>query len=264
MDEASKPRRALWKGAISFGLVNIPVSMYPMFGKYSVRFFNLCRADHAPLKNRRWCEQEQKEVPREGIEKGCEISKGTFVTLTPQDLDSIRLKHAKTIDIKQFTDSYAIDPSYFEKAYQLVPEPHGEKAFSLLREVLKLTGKAAIGKFVFRNREYLALMRQHGGGITLSTMHYPEELVDLSALRKPEPALTDEERGLALALVEAMTQPLDLSRFRDEYGEAFRKLVEAKAGGAQLAPPEKLAEIQVLLDALRASVDEKKKAVQGG
>lgn len=264
MDEPAKQRRALWKGAISFGLVNIPVSMYPMFGKYSVRFFNLCQHDRTPLKNRRWCEAEQKEVPREGVEKGFEISKGSFITLTPQDLDSIRLKHAKTIDIKQFADSYAIDPSYFEKAYQLVPEPHGEKAFSLLREVLRLTGKAAVGKFVFRNREYLALMRQHGAGIALSTMHYPEELIDLSALRKPEPTLTDEERRLALALVEAMTQPLDLSRFRDEYREAFRKLVESKAGGSQLVPPEKLAEIQGLLDALRASVEEKKKAVEGG
>lgn len=258
------PKRALWKGSISFGLVSIPVSMHTMYRKYSPRFAVLCSRDHFPLKYRRWCEREQREVPWEETEKGYEISKGRFMPLSKQDLDSVRLKHAKSIDIRQFTDSYSLDPACFGKSYYLVPEPAGEKSFHLLREALALTGKAAIGKFVYRNREYLALLRQHLNGITLSTMHYPEELVDVSSLLAEAPKFTDEERRLALALVEVMTHPLDLAKFRDEYREAFQRLMEAKASGTPLQP-EKIAEIQGLLDALRASVEEKKRAeAQGG
>ena len=226
--------RPLWKGAISFGLVNIPVGLYSATKSTEKVKFNLLRdSDHSPIRYKRIAETDGTEVPWEHIVKGYEYEKGQFVVLTDEDFERVEIKSSQIIDIKEFVDLKDIDPRFFDEPYFLAPEKSGAKAYSLLREALERSGKVGISKVVIRPpREHLAAVKPLDGGLTLELMHFADELRDLSELDIPKPAIGPKELNMAKSLVDSMSDHWAPERFHDEYREALMKLIEQKVKSA--------------------------------
>lgn len=231
--------RPIWKGAISFGLVNIPVSLYP--GTKSTRKveFDMLRADDlSPIRYKRVAEADGKEVPYEQIVKGYEYEKGNYVVVTKEDFERVAIKSTQIVDIKEFVDVSEIDPRYFDEPYMMAPEKGGAKAYALLREALKETGKAGIAKVVLRPpREKLAAVKPLNGVLFLETMHFANELREPSELDIPDADAGRKEMDMATSLVKTMSGKWDPEKYQDEYREALMELIEqkAKAGGKPVA-----------------------------
>ncbi len=258
--------RAIWKGAISFGLVTIPIKVYPAIKKEKISFTSLCPHCKQPIKHKRWCPHCNKEVGYEELLKGYKIAKDKYVILTKKDLEGIKLKTTKCIEIYEFVDLNQIDPIYFETAYYIVPDELGIKAYSLFAEALRLSNKAAIGKVVMRNKEYVVLLRAYKKGIAMHILHYLGEVRNIEELEeiKGLVTLTEQEINLALALIEKMSsKELDLSRYKDRYTEMLKELIQAKIKGEELVKEEEKEEAKAadLMDALKQSIQiiEKKK-----
>ncbi|MGC9200578.1 MAG: Ku protein [Candidatus Aenigmatarchaeota archaeon] len=258
--------RAIFSGAISFGLVHIPIKIYSATESKGIKLHMLCPECHSPLEYKRWCPKCQKEVSWQNIEKGFKISKDKYVILKKEDLEKIKLPTSKTIDIKTFVDISQIDPILFEKSYFVVPSEGGEKPYSLFVEALRLSNKAAIGKVVMRQKEYLVALRPFKKGIVMHVLYYLEEVKDIEKLPELEKlvVVSKEELELAKALIENLTQEeFDLSKFKDEYAEALKELIKAKMEGREFSLEKKKGaeEAKSLMEMLKASVEsvEKKK-----
>jgi len=252
-----RARKALWKGFVTIAFVSIPVSLYPLYLERGIHFNLLCGKCLTPLRNKRWCEKCEREVPWEEVVKGYRIARNEYVVIKKEDLEKLPLKSAKSIEILQFVASYTLDPIYFDRSYYLLPEKGGERAFFIFLEVMEEMERAAIGKFTFRNREELVLLRPHKGGLILTVLHYPEEIVNIEKI--PELAQTvkieKEERRLARELVDGLTKEFDLSNYKDEYLEAFRQLIEHKVAGKEIAKPPEVKKVKSLMEALKRSVE---------
>jgi DNA end-binding protein Ku len=256
--------RAIFSGAISFGLVHIPIKIYSATETKEIEFHMLCPECHTPLEYKRWCPKCEKEVPWQAVEKGFKIAKDRWVILKKEELQKIKLPSTKTIDIQAFVDISQIDPIFFEKSYYVVPEEGGEKPYSLFVEALRLANKAAIGKIVMREKEYLVALRPFKRGITMHILYYLGEIRDIEKLPELERlvVVSKEELELAKALIEKLTEEeLDLSKFKDEYTEALKKLIRAKAEGKEFMMEEErpVEAAKSLMEALKASVEQAKK-----
>jgi DNA end-binding protein Ku len=234
--------RAIWKGSISFGLVNIPVGLYAATRSSSAVKFKLLRQqDHSPVRYKRVAEADGAEVPWDQIVKGYEYQKEQFIVLDENDFERVDLPTKQTVDIKEFVQLSEIDPMFFDQPYFLAPERGGDKAYALLRESLRRTGKAAIAKVVIKTREHLAAVKPHGDALVLELMHFADELADPAELKLPqEVALSKKELGMAESLIESMTGPWEPARYQDEYKNALLEVIQEKieAGGREL-PAEK-------------------------
>lgn len=233
--------RAIWKGAISFGLVNIPVGLYSATKPANeVKFRMLRDTDLSPIHYKRVAEQDGKEVPWEHIVKGYEFSKGEFVTLTEKDFERANLKSKQTIDIKEFVALSEIDPMFFDQPYFLAPEKGGAKAYALLREALQRSEKVGIAKVVIKTREHVAAVKPHGNALVLELMHFADELADPNDLALPSGDVGKRELDMALSLIEGLSEAWDASKYHDEYRECLLQMIEEKvaAGGKEL-PHEK-------------------------
>lgn len=232
--------RPLWKGAISFGLVNIPVALYPATqSKQKVDLDMLRDSDHSRIRYKRVAETDGKEVPWEHIVKGYEHSKGEYVVLEPEDFKRVQLKSNQMIEIKEFVDMADIDSRYFDQPYFLVPEKTGAKAYALLHEALAQSKKVGIAKVVIRPpREHLAAVRAVDGVLMMELLHFPDELRSPKELEIPKHETGKKELDMALTLVKSMAGKWDPAKYHDEYREALMQLIEekAKAGGKKLAP----------------------------
>jgi DNA end-binding protein Ku len=256
--------RAIFKGAISFGLVHIPIKIYTAAETKEIEFHMLCPDCHTPLEYKRWCPKCEKEVPWQNIEKGFKISKERWVILKKEELQKIKLPTTKTIDIQAFVDISQIDPILLEKSYYVVPEEGGEKPYSLFVEALRLANKAAIGKVVMREKEYLVCLRPFKRGLVMHVLYYLGEIRDIEKLPELERlvVVSKEELELAKALVNQLTEEeLDLSKFKDEYTEALKRLIKAKIEGKEFAVKEEkpVEAAKSLMEALKASVEHVKK-----
>jgi DNA end-binding protein Ku len=250
----------MWRGAISFGMVAIPVRMYLATESKSVSFRLLCPTCHQPIKNRRWCENEQREVAWNEVVRGFEVSKDEFVVIDDKDLDNLPLPTAHTIEILEFVPDEEIDAGLFVKsAYYLEPEAVGVKPYYLLKKALEDAGKVAIGKIALRDREHLCRIAMHGKGIVLNTLHWPDEIRDMGELSLPEEEVEVRKQELAMArmLIENLSADFDPTRYRDEYREAVMAVVEAKAEHREVERPAEVEPPKVmdLMAALKASVD---------
>jgi DNA end-binding protein Ku len=197
--------RAIWKGSISFGLVNIPVGLYSATRPASeIKFRMLRDGDNSPVKYKRVAEADDKEVPWEHIVKGYEFEKGNFVVLTEEDFNRVNIKSNQTVDIKEFVALDEIDPMFFDQPYFLAPEKGGDKAYGLLRDALQRSHKVGIAKVVIRTREHIAAVKPLGNALVLELMHFAEELADPKSLRLPssEPG----KKEMAMAAMEPMTK----------------------------------------------------------
>ncbi len=230
--------RAIWKGSISFGLVNIPIALYPATRREDLKFRLLRASDLSPVNYKRVAEKDGKEVPWGEIVKGYEYEKGKFVVLNEKDFQRVDLEATQTVDIKDFVEVEEIDPMYFYKPYYLEPQKGGDKAYALLRETLERTKKVGIAKVVIKTREYLAGVKPLKHALVLELMHFAEELSDAEKLNVPKKSAEPGKRELdmAKALVETMSSEWNPTKYKDEYRDALLEVIEEKveAGGKEI------------------------------
>jgi len=229
--------RAIWKGSISFGLVNIPIALYPATRKEELRFRLLRAKDLSPVNYKRVAEKDGREVPWDQIVKGYEYEKGKYVVLKDEDFQRVDLEATQTVDIQDFVKQEEIDPVFFYKPYYLEPQKGGDKAYVLLRETLEKTGKVGIAKVVIKTRQYLAGVKAENNVLLLELMHFAEELAETDKLHVPkkiEPG--KREVDMATDLVNSMSSKWDPKKYRDDYRDALMEVIEEKveAGGKEL------------------------------
>jgi DNA end-binding protein Ku len=251
--------RALWKGSIAFGLVNIPVELHTAVRDSRPRFRMLHADDKSPVRFERVCQREGKPVAWEELVKGFEYEKGRFVVLTKEDFKTAALEKSRTVDIRSFVKPDEIDDRFFESAYYLVPAKGGERAYALLREALKETGLVGIATIVLRNAQHLAALEVVGDALVLTLMRYAEELVDIGEYHFPAAKdIRKPELQMARTLVENLADTWDPSQYTDEYRENLMKIIKAKLKGKEAhlvehAEPRN-AEVVDLMERLRQSL----------
>jgi DNA end-binding protein Ku len=229
--------RAIWKGSISFGLVNIPIALYPATRKEEMKFRMLRKTDLSPINYKRVAEKDGKEVPWDQIVKGYEYEKGKYVILKEEDFQRVDLEATQTVDIQDFVDLEEIDPMYFYKPYYLEPQKGGDKAYVLLRDSLKDTNKIGIAKVVIKTRQYLAGVKPEDAVLILELMHFADELADPSKLHVPKKLDAGKrEMDMAKALIGSMASKWDPEKYHDDYREAVMKVIEEKVehGGEEI------------------------------
>jgi DNA end-binding protein Ku len=255
--------RAIWKGAISFGMVTIPVKLYTATEQKDVRLRMLCKQHEAPIQEKRFCSEGGEELAWEELARGFEVSKNEFVVLDPEEIEAAKPESSTTIDIGDFVESADIDPVYFEKSYFLEPTEVGAKPFSLLKEALEETDRVAIARVTIRTRERLATVRAYEDTLILETMYWPDEIRSTGALDLPEGAeakVRAKELDMARSLVESLADKFRPESYADEYRSALEELIEQKMRGETRKAKRRKPEPKVidLMDALRASVEQAK------
>src|SRR6266705_1167607 len=221
--------RPTWKGSISFGLVYIPISVYPATREEKLSFRQLRKADLSPIKYKKVAEADMKEVPADQIVKGFEYEKGRYIILSDEDFEKVRIESTHSIDITDFVDLEQVDPKFFYKPYFLEAQKGGEKAYSLLHKALSGTGKSCIAKVVIANREYLAAAKPDGLFLILELMHFATEVLTPEELNRPVTQLSDKELKMAQALIDSMSSEWQPEKYRDQYREALMEVIEQKA-----------------------------------
>ena len=255
----------MWKGAVSFGMVSIPVRMYLATESKSVSFRSLCPCHQQPIKQKRHCSVTDDVLEWKDVLKGYELGKDRYVIIEDNDLDNLPLPTARTLDITEFVDASQIDDElYLRNAYYLEPETTGVKPFYLLKEALEEAGRVAVGKIAFHDREHMATLRPHGKGVVVNTLHWPDEIRSMDELNLPEEEIKIDQREMAMAkmLIDNLTEEFDPARYHDEYREALQRVAEAKAEGQVIevsaeAPAPKVMD---LMAALKASVEASKRS----
>ncbi|KAB8180245.1 Ku protein [Microbispora catharanthi] len=259
--------RSIWKGAISFGLVTIPVKLYSATEQKDVAFHQVHREDGGRIKYKRVCSVDGEEVPYADIAKGYELATGEMVVLTDEDFADLPLTSSRRIDVLQFTPADQIDPIYFAKSYYLEPDGQGAKPYVLLRDALERSGQVAVVKVALRQRESLAALRVRDGVFVLETMLWPDEIreADFGFLEE-DVDVRPQELKMAESLIDTMVADFDPAEYKDAYREALQEVIEAKVAGKEVVAPEAPAEAGPAVDlmaALRASVEAAKRERQG-
>jgi DNA end-binding protein Ku len=259
--------RSMWKGAISFGLVMIPVKLYTATEQRDVTFRQVHAADGGRIRFRRVCELDGEEVPYADVAKGYELEDGRMVVLTDEDFANLPLPTARSIEVLNFAPADQIDPILMNRSYYVEPEKAGTRAYAVLRDALEQSGRVAVARVALRQRESLATLRAQDGALVLETLLWPDEVraADFPFLDE-DVETRPQELKMATSLIDSMTEDFHPEQYHDNYREALEELVEAKAAG--LAPPEPeerpAAEPVSLLDALQASLDAAGKDRTGG
>ena len=256
--------RSMWKGAVSFGMVSIPVRMYLATESKSVSFRSLCPCHQQPIKQKRHCSVTDDVLEWKDVLKGYELGKDRYVIIEDSDLDNLPLATARTLDITEFVDANEIDDElYLKSAYYLEPEKTGLKPFYLLKEALEEAGRVAVGKIAFHDREHMATLRPHGKGVVVNTLHWPDEIRSMDELNLPEEEIKIDQREMAMAkmLIDNLTEEFDPARYHDEYREALQRVAEAKADGQviEVASEAPAPRVMDLMAALKASVEASKR-----
>lgn len=230
--------KPIWKGAIAFGLVNIPIRLYSGTETNELKTHLLWKKDMSRIRYQRVAESTGKEVPFDQIVKGYEVEDGQYVVLTDEELKEAAPEKSSTIDIQEFVNENEISSLYFEKPYYLEPDKGAAKAYALLREALEKSGKVGVAQFVLRNRESLCVLKPLDGGLVLNAMRFQSELRPMSELSLPsKEKLVPSEINLATQLIDGMTGTFDPAKYHDSYTEEVKKMVEAKAKGQKRAAP---------------------------
>jgi DNA end-binding protein Ku len=262
--------RAIWSGSISFGLLNVPVKLYSAVARRNIALREIRESDSARIKHRRVAEGTDEEVPYDEIVKAFEITPGNYVPLSKDEMSALAPERTRAIDVQDFVDLDEIDPIYFDSPYYLGPADGAEKAYSLLAAAMEASGKVAIARFVFRNKEHLAAIRTSGGVLTLTTMRFADEVVPASELEEvlPDkaPKVAKREREMAEQLIASLSTDFDPTAYRDEYREELLGLIERKAEGKEVVTPEseapqatKAPDLMAALEQSIAAVKDKKR-----
>jgi DNA end-binding protein Ku len=262
--------RAIWKGSISFGLVNIPIALYPATRREELKFRLLRKSDLSPVNYKRVAEKDGKEVSWDQIVKGYEYEKGKYIVLKDEDFERVDLEATQTVEIQDFVDVDEIDPMFFYKPYYLEPQKGGDKAYALLRDALKDSNKVGIAKVVIKTRQYLAGVKPEDGALVLELMHFADELADPGKLHVPKKTeVGKREINMAKSLIDSMSSTWNPKKYRDDYREALMEVIEEKveAGKKEIETkpkkPPKPTKVIDLVSVLQKSLEQtgaKKKA----
>lgn len=255
--------RPVWTGAITFGLVNVPVRLYTATESKRVRFRELRRGTDERIRHRRVGESSGEEVPSEEIVKGYELDDDRYVVIDPEELESVQPEKSSAISLEDFVDLAEIDPIYFDRTYYVAPpdRPEAKRAYALLHRAVADAAKVGIGRFVMRNKEHLVAIRPSDGALVLETMYFADEIRERKAIdglpveEEPEP----RELDVAKQLVDSLSSGWAPERYRDTYREAVLELVERKAEGEEVTIERPEAEPETsedIMDALRASLEQ--------
>ncbi|MDQ0351695.1 DNA end-binding protein Ku [Alkalibacillus filiformis] len=267
----------MWKGTISFGLVNIPVKLHSATENKDIKLRNLHKECQSPVKYEKTCPVCETEVTNDDIVKGFEYTKNKFVILEDDDLENLKeAKDDKSVEIVDFVKLDEIDPIYFDRSYYLSPSEGGGKAYSLLRQALEDSGKIGLAKITIRSKEHLAVVRIYKNTIVMETIHYPDEVRDVGEVPNvpEEDNVVEKELETAKMLIDQLTTEFDPEKYTDEYRTALLDLIEKKKDGEEVATakePEKTDNVTDLMDALEKSLNKtqkggqkKKKSTGGG
>jgi DNA end-binding protein Ku len=255
------PPRSIWKGVITFGMVSIPVRLYPATQDRDVSFHLLHASDHSRIKFKRFCAAEDEEVAQEELVKAYEVSKDQYVEITDEDLEQLPLPAKHTIELSAFVKASDIDPIYYEKSYYLEPEETGLKPYALLLKVLDKKSVTGVASIAIRNKESLCALRPLDGTLLLETLHYPDEIREREE-GLPNVLVNDKELAVAATLVDALAEPFEPAKYHDHYREALLELIKSKAEGKAVVVPEEPApagQVTDLMSALRASIEAARK-----
>jgi DNA end-binding protein Ku len=257
--------RPIWSGAISFGLVNVPVKVFSATSSKDVRFHQLDGKSKSRIKQKRVSVATGEEVPYEDLIKAYEIAPDNYVTITPEELEALDPKASKTIDIEDFVDLDQIDPVYYERPYYLVPDKGGQKAYALLRNAMRETNKVGIARVVLRTKQYLAAIRPLDDALVMETMLFADEVNPLDELDLPGPDVdvTEREEKMARSLIDSLTTDFEPSKYRDEYRERVLQLIEQKASGQEIVVEDAAEEAPRVVD-LMAALEASLAAVKSG
>jgi len=267
--------RAIWSGTISFGLLNVPVKLYSAVSRRRISLREVRESDGSRIRHKRVAESDGEEVPYEEIVKAFEVGADRYVPLSKEELSGLDPEKTRSIDIQDFVELAEVDPVYFETPYYLGPADGAEKAYALLARAMDSAGKAAIARFVFRNREHLAAIRSVDGVLTMTTMRFADEVVPPSelddALPEKSPKVAKREVEMAEQLIESLSTGFDPTAYRDEYRESLMSLIERKAAGEEVvtapgeAPePTKAPDLMAALEeSIAATKDGKKEKAKG-
>jgi DNA end-binding protein Ku len=251
--------RSLWNGTVSVGLVHVPVKLYSATESKTIHFHELHLPDGGRIEHRRFCEKEEREVPYEEVVRGFEVSPGSYVALEKDEVKAAAGGTEHRIEVEHFVPVEDIDPVFYDRSYYLGAGEKAKDGYRVLHDALERTGRAAIGRFTFHNREYLAAIRPVDGVLALHTLHFADEIIGRGDFdySKPRRRAGDREVKMAGRLVESLHEDFDPKRYEDEYREAVLGVIEQKAAGKEIAPPEEdePEESSDLMSALQASLD---------
>jgi DNA end-binding protein Ku len=264
--------RAIWSGTISFGLLNVPVRLFSAVARRNIALREIRESDNSRIKHKRVAEGTDEEVPYENIVTAYELTPGQYVPLSKDEMAALAPEKTRAIDVQDFVDIEEIDPMYFDSPYYLGPADGAEKAYSLLAAAMESSGKAAISRFVFRNKEHLAAIRASDGVLTLTTMRFHDEVVPPSelddALPEKAPKIAKREREMAEQLIDSLSTEFEPGAYKDEYREQLLALIEQKAEGKEIVAPEaeapKATKAPDLMAALEESIAAVKEKGSGG
>lgn len=259
--------RPIWNGSISFGLVNVPIKMYNTIKRKGISFNQLRKSDGCRIRLKKTCANDGAEVPNEQIVKGYEVSPDRYVVISQADLDALNPKASKTIEIEDFVLSSQINPIYYEQSYYLVPDKGAAKAYTLLLAAMKEANRIAIAKLVIRNKQHLTAIRPDERVLTLSIMHFADEIISQNEIddipasdTKPE----KREMAIAMQLIESLSSDFDPNKYHDEYYDKVIEMIEKKAEGQQIvsqptAPQNtKVIDLMAALEASLAEIQKEK------
>lgn len=251
---------AMWKGSISFGLVNIPVKMHSATREHELKFSMLHKKDLSQIRYAYMCKVEEKEIPYDEIVKGYEYEPGEWVVFDKEDFQKANLEKSQSIDIAQFVNEDEIDSIYFAKPYYLMPEKNAVKVYRLLCEALKKSKKVGVAKYVFHNKEYLGIIKAHDGVLVLNQLRFDQEVVKPEAVEATKKeAFNEQELTFAMKLIDQLTSKFVPSKYISTYVEELKEMIEMKAKGRKIHPkgqeprPSKVQDIMTLL---KASLEE--------
>lgn len=234
--------RPIWKGSISFGLVNIPIALYPATTSEELKFRLLRASDLSPVNYRRVAQADGKEVPWDKIVKGYEHEKGKFVVLKEDDFKRADIEATQTVDILSFVELDEVNPVFFHKPYYMEPQKGADRAYVLLRNALKSTGKIGIARVVIKTRQHLAAVKPQDEGMMLELMHFASELREVDDFKQPKEAkIAKKELDMATALIASMTEKWNPDAYKDEYREAIKEMIEDKIKHGSKTAPKKVA-----------------------
>jgi DNA end-binding protein Ku len=258
--------RAIWSGALGFGLVNIPVKLYSATEDHSLQFNFLHKKDLSPIRYAKVCKNDGKEITYDDVVRGYEYQKGDYIILDEEDFKRANARKTKSIDIVDFAKENEIDSIYFEKPYFLEPDKGAEKPYALLREAIKKSKKVGVARFVIRNREHLGVIKPFGKVIVLEQMRFKDEIRQPEGLKIPKKeSLKPKELDMALALINQLSEPFKPEQYKDTYTEELKEVIKEKAHGKKPKKKGKepqTTEVSELMEMLRASLQKQKQKVK--
>ncbi|MEX0785041.1 MAG: Ku protein [Dehalococcoidia bacterium] len=249
--------RSIWKGAVSFGMVSIPVKLFGATENKDIAFRQLHEECGSRLKQQRWCPVCEREVEWGEVVRGYEYAKEQHVVLDEEDFEKLPLPSKHTIELSAFVNAQEIDPIYYEKSYYLEPEETGIKPFALLMRALKEKQLTAVAKVAIRNKEQLCALRPYNGTLMLETLFYPDEIRVQKDTDLPDVKVSDKELAMAASLIDLMEESFDPEKYHDEYRAAVTQVIEAKLAGQEIveAPAPAMGKVIDLMSALKKSVE---------